>query len=133
MIEKLQNMPANMVGFRATGAVTKEDFTQLVIPEVEKMVNETGKLNYLLILDTSPKEFTASAWLQDVLLGIKNLTKWNRAAIVTDSELIHNFTTIFSALMPGEFRGFHKIDIEVAVDWVSEKSDETKSKMEFNG
>ena len=133
MIEKLQNIPANMVGFRATGAVTKDDFTEIIIPEVEKMVDKTGKLNYMLVLDTSPKEFTAGAWLQDALLGLKNLTKWNRAAIVTDSELIHNFTTVFSALMPGEFRGFNKIDMEIAVDWVSEKSDETKSKMEFNG
>ena len=26
MIEQIQNLPANMVGFRATGEVTREDF-----------------------------------------------------------------------------------------------------------
>ena len=112
-----------MVGFRATGEVTKEDFTDVVMPEVERLVADIGKLNYMLVLDTSVKDFTASAWIQDVLLGIKNLTKWNRAAIVTDSDTIQKFTAVFSLLMPGEFRGFDKIDIDDAVDWVSEKTD----------
>jgi hypothetical protein len=133
MIEQLSNLPLNVVGFRATGNVVKEDFERVVMPEVEKLVQRTGKLNYLLILDTALKEFTWGAWMQDVLLGIKHLTQWNRAAIITDSEGITHFTKIFSALMPGEFRGFRKIDMDVAVDWVSEKSDDTEPKMNFNG
>jgi hypothetical protein len=133
MIELLTNLPSNVAGFRATGNIAKEDFEQVILPEVEKLVAKTGKLNYLLILDTSLKDFTLGAWMQDILLGIKHLTQWNRAAIVTDSDGIQKFTKIFSALVPGEFRGFNKIDVDVAVDWVSEKTDETKSKMDFNG
>jgi len=127
------NLPSNVVGFRATGNVTREDFEQVVMPEVERLIKKTGKLNYLLILDTPLKEFTFGAWMQDVLLGIRHLTQWNRAAIITDSSGLQHFTQIFSALMPGEFRGFDKLDIDVAVDWVSEKSDDTKGKMDFNG
>lgn len=123
MIELLPNIPENMVGFRALGEVTKEDFTDVVMPKVERLVAATDKLNYMLVLDTSVKDFTASAWLQDILLGIKNLTKWNRAAIVTDSNTIQNFTAVFSLLMPGDFKGFDKIDIDEAVDWVSEKNE----------
>ncbi len=127
------NLPSNVVDFRATGNVTREDFEQVVMPEVERLIKKTGKLNYLLILDTPLKEFTFGAWMQDVLLGIKHLTQWNRAAIITDSSGVQHFTQVFSALMPGEFRGFDKLDIDVAVDWVSEKSDNTKGKMDFNG
>lgn len=127
------NLPANVVGFRATGQVTREDFEQVVMPEVTRLVARTGKLNYMLILDTPAKEFTLGAWMQDILLGIRHLTQWNRAAIVTDSGGIQQFTKIFSVLMPGEFRGFDKLDIDVAVDWVSEKSDDTEGKIKFNG
>jgi hypothetical protein len=128
MIEKMGNLPQNMVGFRATGLVTKEDFERIVIPEVENIVRQTGKLNYMLVLDTNVKDFTPGAWMQDALLGLKNLTKWNRAAIVTDDTAIHQFTTVFSALMPGEFKGFKKIDMDIAVNWVSEKSNQTEAK-----
>lgn len=122
MIEILPDMPVNMVGFRATGAVTEEDFKSVVMPEVEKIVQQVGKLNYLLVLDTSPQNFTLGAWWHDALLGLKNLTKWNRAAIVTDSDAIQKFTSVFSVLMPGEFRGFDKLDIDKAVAWVSEQT-----------
>lgn len=133
MIEKLGNMPENVAGFRATGSVTKEDFEQVVIPEVSKLVRQNGKLNYLLILDTQLKDFTFGAWIQDIFLGLKHLVQWNRAAIVTDVTAIHHFTAVFSILMPGEFHGFKKIDIDVAVDWVSGKSDRTTGTMDFNG
>ena len=120
MITTMKDLPQNMVGFRASGEVTKEDFKP-VMDEVEKLVEKTGKLNYLLILDTSPKDFTIGPWFQDGLLGIKNLTKWNRAAIVSDSEEVIQFTDVFSKLMPGEFRGFHKSELQTAIDWTSEK------------
>ena len=120
MITQINDLPTNMVGFRASGEVTKEDF-EPVLKQVEELVERTDKLNYLLVLDTSPKDFTAGAWLQDGLLGIKNLTKWNRAAIVSDSEEVIQFTDVFSKLMPGEFRGFHKSELQTAIDWTSEK------------
>lgn len=111
-----------MVGFKASGEVTKSDFEQVVNPTVENLVNKQGDLNYLLVLDTSIKDFTAGAWLQDALLGVKNITKWNRAAIVSDSEGVKKFTDAFSAVVPGEFRGFAANEQQQAIDWVSGKS-----------
>jgi hypothetical protein len=57
------------------------------------------------------------AWLQDVFLGLKNLTNWNRAAIVTDKQGVQNFTDIFSVLMPGEFKSFPKENLYNALYW----------------
>ncbi|HQC07347.1 MAG TPA: STAS/SEC14 domain-containing protein, partial [Kaistella chaponensis] len=74
-------------------------------------------LNYLFYLDTDLDQFTAGAWFQDVLLGLQNITKWNRAAIVTDEESVQNFTAIFSVIMPGEFRFFPTEDLENALFW----------------
>jgi len=121
MIEQIKNLPTNMVGFRTTGEVVKEDF-EMVNEEVKILVERTGKLNYMLFLDNSLADFTAAAWLQDVLLGIKNLTKWNRAAIVSDSEGVQKFTDAVSVIMPGEFRGFSKNEYEEAIAWTSEKN-----------
>jgi hypothetical protein len=123
MIVQIPNLPHSMVGFRADGEVTKDDF-DIVKMEVANLVNTTGKLNYLLFLDNSPADFTLGAWAQDALLGIRHITKWNRAAIVTDSEAVIKFTDVFSKLMPGEFKGFHKSEYQKAVDWVSELTDE---------
>lgn len=122
MIEQIHNLPENMVGFRSSGEVTQDDF-KLVNTKVTQLVEKTGKLNYLLYLENSPADFTFGAWIQDALLGIKNITKWNRAAIISDSETVDKFTSFFSKIMPGEFKVFHKNDLERAIDWTSEKID----------
>src|SRR6185312_15276084 len=105
MIVKIENTPDNMVGFQAINEVTKEDFKAQVIPHVEELVKRTGKLNYLMVINTDLSNFTAGAWLQDALLGLKNIGSWNRAAILSDSEGIKTFTNIFSIVVPGEFKG----------------------------
>ncbi len=122
MIQYLQNLPANIVGFKATGEITEMDFSETILPKVQALINKTGELNYLLVLETSVKNFTIGAWMKDAMMGIKHLTKWKRAAIVSDVEAIRNFTNFFSYLIPGEFKGFEHRDLQEAIDWVSEKS-----------
>lgn len=117
MITIINDAPENVAAFNATGDVTKEDFENLVIPHVKSKVERFNELNYLLYLDTDLSNFTMGAWLQDVFLGIKNLTKWNRCAIVTDKEGVQNFTDIFSVLMPGEFKSFPKENLDNALYW----------------
>lgn len=122
MIHYLQNLPTNIVGFKATGEITEKDFTETILPKVKLLIEKTDKLNYLLVLETSLKNFTVGAWMKDAMMGIKHLSKWNRAAIVSDVEAIRNFTNFFSYLMPGEFKGFEHSDLQKAIDWVSEKA-----------
>lgn len=122
MITKINDLPPSMVGFRASGEITESDFKTTVLPQVQQAIERNEQLNYLLVLDTSIKNFTMGAWIQDAIMGIKHLFKWNRAAIVTDVEAIRNFTTVFSAAMPGEFKGFAHKDIQQAIAWVSGKT-----------
>lgn len=123
MIQYIKDLPDNVVGFRAMGTVIREDYQNVVIPHIERLVERTGKLNFLLVLDTEIENFTAGAWLQDAMVGLKNIANWNRSAIVTDSEKIIGFTNGFSYLVPGEFRGFKKENYDDAAAWVSENSE----------
>lgn len=108
-----------MVGFRASMEVTKDDFDQVVLPAVTELVQRTNELNYMLVLDTPLKNFTTGAWIKDALLGLNNLTKWNRVAIVGDSESLNTFTNMFSKIVPGEFKGYSPDEFKEAVEWVS--------------
>jgi len=117
MITLIPEIPDNVAAFKASGSVTKEDFENLVIPCVQAKVNTFHELNFILLLDTDLDNFTAGAWFQDVLLGLKNIMEWNRAAIVTDQEGVQNFTNIFSVLMPGEVKSFPIEDLENAIFW----------------
>ncbi|MBF8457064.1 STAS/SEC14 domain-containing protein [Kaistella sp. G5-32] len=117
MITVIPDVPENVAAFKATGEISTKDFENLVFPHVKAKVNTFDELNYLFLLDTDLDQFTAGAWFQDALLGLKNITKWNRAAIVTDNNSVQNFTAIFSVIMPGEFRFFPIEDLENALFW----------------
>lgn len=119
MIQLIDNVPGNVAAFRASGEVTQEDYQNVVIPEVDRHVKQDGELNFLLQLDTDVENFTMGAWMQDALVGLKNITKWHRAAIITDSDKIITVTNGFSFLVPGEFKGFKKEAFKEALDWVS--------------
>ncbi|UJF28914.1 STAS/SEC14 domain-containing protein [Kaistella sp. 97-N-M2] len=117
MITLIPDVPENVAAFKASGEITKEDFENLVIPHVKAKVNTFDELNYLFYIDTDLDQFTVGAWMKDILVGLKNLTKWNRAAIVTDKKFVQNFTDVFSVLMPGEFKPFPQDDVENALYW----------------
>jgi hypothetical protein len=127
MIEILTNIPHHIAAFRASGEVTGNDYQNVVVPHTEDRLRQTGEINFLLLVDTDLDKFTFGAWLQDALLGLKHLTKWRRAAIVTDHEGAISFTDAFSIVAPGEFKGFRKSDFAAAVKWLTENARANKS------
>ncbi|MGC4041271.1 MAG: STAS/SEC14 domain-containing protein [Flavobacterium sp.] len=116
---QLINSPENVAAFRALGEVTKKDYEDIVIPKVESLIKSNDQLNFLLELDTDLGNYTAGAWFEDAMIGLKNFTKWHRAAIVTDSDNIISFTNAFSYIAPGEYKGFKKSELNEALNWVA--------------
>lgn len=123
MITEIIPLPETLIGFEATGEVTADDFKNVVIPKVSDFIDRYDKINYMLVLNTDISNFTAGAWLQDAWLGLKDLAKWNRAAIVSDNETIKKVTEVFTKVMPGEFRVFEHARYNEAVQWASERLD----------
>ncbi|WP_417429909.1 STAS/SEC14 domain-containing protein [Halpernia sp.] len=117
MITNLPQTPDNIVAFKASGKITKEDYENCVIPQIKAKLNEFDELNFLLYLDSSLGDFSLGAMVEDAAIGIKNLTNWNRIAIVTDKVGIRNITEILSVIMPGEYETFPAEDLENAIFW----------------
>lgn len=121
MIHELKDTPNTMVGFEATHDLSKEDFDKVVLPAVDELVKRTDKLNYLFVLEPSIKSSTIGMWMTDAMLGLNHIDKWNRAAIVTDAEVLTSLTDQFGKEVPGEFRGFTSDSLLDAIHWVGEQ------------
>jgi hypothetical protein len=119
MIELMKNLPSNVVGFRASGEVSKDDYDKVVFPAVEDLVKRTGELNYLYVVDTPFKNFKLGAWWEDAMLSLAKASKRHRAAIVSASEGANTFTDLWGKIFPGEFRGFRPEELDQAKRWVS--------------
>lgn len=119
MITKMNGIPDYVAGFTATGEVTKKDYTDVVFPEVERVLNKHGHIHFLLELETSAGNLTAGAWMSDAMIGLKHLTKWKKMAIVSDQNAVEKITDIISPIMPGESKGFNLSELDEAKEWVS--------------
>lgn len=122
MLKIIENLPDNVVGVEAFDEVNADDLKNILIPALERSVNKYNEINYLLVLRTEVKNWTAGAWVQDMWAGMKNFTKWNKIAVVTNESAVEKFTDGFSLLTPGEAKGFKLNEEEEAKHWVSSAS-----------
>jgi hypothetical protein len=42
MVARLQDMPPGTLGFRATGEITREDYADVLVPELHKALEGAG-------------------------------------------------------------------------------------------
>ena len=119
MIEVITGLPAHLTGFRAVGKITSDDYQKIIYPLADSVAKAFGKINYLLVIETPLSNYTAGAWIDDALLGLKHFTKWRRIAIVSEVDGIKKFTNIFGKLVPGEAKGFKMEELPQAKVWVS--------------
>ena len=121
MLQYINDLPSHVVGIRATGEVTKDDMEKVLIPRIDELVARQGEINYLLVLQTDVGNFTLSAWWDDLKLGLKNFTKWNKIAVVTDQKGVEWFSDVFRFFVPGKSKGFALNELDEAVAWISAK------------
>lgn len=119
MIEVVEGYPAFVAAFRATGTVTREDYGKTINPEVRRVAGSSGKINYLLILDTPLRRYTAGAWIADALLGLRYFSRWNKLAIVSGKPGIKKFTNTFGVFIPCPAKGFLMDELSQASEWIS--------------
>jgi stage II sporulation SpoAA-like protein len=120
MIETIPGLPSKVAAFNAIGKVTADDYNKTINPIVKKIEKEFGKINYLLVINTSLKNYTIGAWIKDALLGFKYFAKWNKLGIVSNRKSIKKFTDFFGKFLPSVTKGFMMEEEEIAKRWISE-------------
>jgi len=119
MLTLLKDLPPHVVGIKATGKVTKEECDKVLIPALDNLVERTGKINYLLLIETDLSNFTLGFLMDDIAVGVKHFSKWNKIAVVTHQKAVEKFSDMFSVIVPGESKGFKLEELATAKKWIS--------------
>jgi hypothetical protein len=119
MIEKINDLPDNVLGFTAKGTVTMNDYESIIIPAVEELFSRQKKVRFLYHLGEDVTGFEAAAMWDDTKLGLKHLSGWERMAIVSDIEWVRAAIKIFGLVIPGHVRVFHNNELAEATRWIS--------------
>jgi hypothetical protein len=120
MIEKIPELPDNVLGYTAKGTVTANDYESIIIPAVEELFSRHKKVRFLYHLGEDFSGFEAAAMWDDTKLGLKHLQGWERMAIVTDIEWVRTAIKILELVIPGHVRVFHNNELADATRWIIE-------------
>lgn len=121
MIERIEGMPGGTVGLRASGKLTKDDYTEVLEPALREGI-ESGELRMLFVL-TDYDGLELAAWPEDVKTGLRSWVRdhraWKRFALVTDADWVRSAMHMFTWLTPGEVMVGEPAEEEEAKRWVA--------------
>ena len=115
MIEIIDGLPDNVVGFVATGRVTSTECDEVLVPAVKKTKKRHDKLRLYYELEC---RFPGAAW-EDLDMAPLRLQQWERVAVVTDVSWIRHTVKALRFLIPAEVRVFPTLQAEEGRDWVT--------------
>lgn len=120
MIEFLKGFPSKVVAFACRDHVTRSDYETVLIPAVEKALQQPGKVRLYYQVDADFTGFDAGAMWDDFKVGMEHPLRWERRAVVTDVDWIRYTILAFGLLIPGSVRVFRLDEKMRAQDWISE-------------
>jgi SpoIIAA-like len=122
VIEPLDNLPAGVIGFRATGHVTRDEYRDVLLPAMRERA-EAGEVRLVFAIGPGFEEFEAGAMWEDtkvgMTLGIGHHSAWKRCALATDVEWVTKAFHMFAWMAPGEVETFRLDQLDEAAEWAA--------------
>lgn len=118
MLHALTDLPDRVIGFEAEGDIEADDYSGLLVPAIEQQIADHDQVRIVLVFPEGSGYSGGGAW-EDLKLGAKHLTKWERVALVSDVDWISHLVTIFGWMMPGEVKRFPMAERDAAVAWAA--------------
>jgi SpoIIAA-like len=121
MIERIDDVPGCVIGIRASGRLTKEEYESVLEPALKEAV-DSGEARVLFVLPDfdglEPK-----AWLQDVKTALdvelRKRAAWKKLAVVSGVDWVSKSMRLFTWAMPGELKVFEMDELDEAKAWVA--------------
>jgi|GEM_PF-100584 len=123
MLERMDDVPTELTGLRATGDVTLEDYERAVKPLLEEARREGRRMRLLFQFGRDFEGFTAAAAWEDLKLGWRYLRLFERCAVVSDHATIRTGARAFGAILPCPVRVFGNRERQEAIVWLRSAPD----------
>jgi hypothetical protein len=119
VLTRLDDMPAGVLGFEATGELAVRDYTDVLVPALHDATDGGAKARIVMVFPEGFGGVQVGAVWQDLKMGIREWSAWERIALVTDTEWMRNGLRRFGWAIPGEVRDFPLSQRAEAVAWAA--------------
>jgi hypothetical protein len=120
MIERLDGAPPGVLAFKAVGEVTLADYTEVLKPALDTALLSGRKLRAVFLIGPEFTGYSSGAKLEDLGLSLDFIRKWERCAVVTDEQWIHDLVRRYGWLAGRRLRRFHVAELQAAMQWAGQ-------------
>jgi len=118
MIEFINEGEGKLVGIRVTGTLSDADYREVLIPRLEAIFAEHGKLDLLVHFDEGFKGWDLKAAWDDAAFGLKHRTDFGKLAVVGAPNWVDWCIKLSGFLWKGEIRVFPAEELAAAWRWL---------------
>ncbi len=117
MIEFFPESAGSTLGVRATGTLTGEDYETVLIPRLDKMFAEFGRLRILFYMDEGFAGWDLGAAWDDAAIGLKHRADFEKIAVVGGPGWVAWCIRLSAFLISGQIKVFPKDQLQDAWNW----------------
>ena len=118
MIEILPDSRGKILGIRATGKLTDQDYQEVLIPALEGIIRDQGKARFLCHMDKNFEGLEMGAMWDDARFFLKHKNDFEKMAVVGGRKWIEVMVKLFAQFMVVEVRTFPDEQLQEAWEWI---------------
>ncbi|MEB3322972.1 MAG: STAS/SEC14 domain-containing protein [Synechococcaceae cyanobacterium] len=120
MIEILPDLPEGTLGFGLFGTVSREDYDTVLVPALERAIEEHERVKLLMRFGEGFEGYTPAAAWEDTLAGLRHWRGFERIAVVSEVPWLRTAVAALAPLFPCPVRLFGLPEEDQARLWLSE-------------
>lgn len=118
MFEFLPESSGNLLGVKAHGKLTDQDYKEHLIPKFEALFKQHGKLKVLFCMADDFEGWDLEAAWDDAAYGLKHRADFERMAVVGGPDWVDWCVKWAGFLMEGEIKVFPADQLDQAWAWL---------------
>jgi hypothetical protein len=117
MLEILPESQGNILGVKATGTFSYQDYTEFLIPRFKAIIKEHGRVRVLFYLDEDFQGWNLET-LRREAFGSRHQEDFQKIAVVGGSWWLRLEMKFLTPLIDGEVRNFSREELPEAWTWI---------------
>jgi hypothetical protein len=118
MFQIIPESEGKIIGLRASGKLTDQDYQEVLIPSLETLINQHGKVRLLCYMDDKFTGVEAGAILDDAKFFLPHKDDFEKMAIVGGPKWVGLIMKLFVPLMKGNVKIFSGEQLSKAWEWI---------------
>jgi hypothetical protein len=117
MMELMKGLADNVIGIVGSGAITADDYEDVMIPAIREKLKNYKKVRILYQLNEKYTHYELGAFLEDAKVTWHTFA-FEKVAIVSDVHWIRDSVNFYRLFMPMPIKVFSNNQIQEAKEWI---------------